>query len=641
MRLIWIRVDGYRRFSDAQTLKLDSKLVALVGPNEAGKTSLLNAIHHLGNDNPIRPGELTRSREPAEDVIVGSYLLGQEDVEELGDLEGGDAVRWLRVFKGAGGTRRVELEPDLVRDPRPRRRLLRDLDRAAKHSLVLNLDTADELVSLLERTLAALDAAPEQTAGGARKLLSQTMNALTAAEFTEGPKYLVGLPRKIEEFLAVESTPLPRTAARDRLMERLPTIALFDDDARDLSSAYELASVTDSPGAALENLADVADLDLSALLAAGQSGNLAQINTLQTRANGKLASAFGEGWRQSSVRVEFMVNAGTLHVQIRDEADEFSGLDERSDGLRQFVALMAFCLRSQIESPILLIDEAESRLHYDAQADLVDMLARQQLARQVIYTTHSMGCLPEEFGSGIRLVKLVEDKPWSTVENRFWSEAEVGLASVFFGMGATTLAFFPVRAALLVEGSSDLILLPRMVKEATGRDYVGFQVVPGLSEASRAQIPALARHGSQVLYLVDRDDGGAELSKFLTEAGISRDDIFPISRGSTPVEEIEDLLDPVVLARAVNRYNETWSPEAAEISAASLRTSPRFEAVEKACARTGAIAPGKVDLAYAVLSVVLEEPGLEVVDPKRMKGFRKTVEQISRRFEALRTTAAS
>jgi predicted ATP-dependent endonuclease of OLD family len=61
-------------------------------------------------------------------------------------------------------------------------------------------------------------------------------------------------------------------------------------------------------------------------------------------------------------------------------------------------------VRSSEHVPILLLDEIETHLHYDAQADLAQMLAKQEIVAKVIYTTHSMGCLPEDLGTGVRFI---------------------------------------------------------------------------------------------------------------------------------------------------------------------------------------------------------------------------------------------
>ncbi len=41
MKLIWIEIAGYKRFGEKSKLNTQNKLIALVGPNEAGKSSLI------------------------------------------------------------------------------------------------------------------------------------------------------------------------------------------------------------------------------------------------------------------------------------------------------------------------------------------------------------------------------------------------------------------------------------------------------------------------------------------------------------------------------------------------------------------------------------------------------------------------
>ena len=89
---------------------------------------------------------------------------------------------------------------------------------------------------------------------------------------------------------------------------------------------------------------------------------------------------------------------------------------ERSDGLRQFVALVALAAHQPNPvPPILLIDEVETHLHYNAQADLIEVPTEQNAARQIVYTTHSAACLPQDLGLGVRVVEGLGNRTASTV----------------------------------------------------------------------------------------------------------------------------------------------------------------------------------------------------------------------------------
>lgn len=88
--------------------------------------------------------------------------------------------------------------------------------------------------------------------------------------------------------------------------------------------------------------------------------------------------------------VELTVSGTDLELYVRETNGNYWQLDERSDGLRWFVALVAYLHSESVEAPpILLVDEAEQHLHYDVQADLVRAFERQEAVADVIYTTHS------------------------------------------------------------------------------------------------------------------------------------------------------------------------------------------------------------------------------------------------------------
>jgi hypothetical protein len=89
MRLISARVCGLGRLVDTE-VNLDSKVIAVVGPNEAGKSTLLPEPEYLSPDQDSIP-ESERSR--AVDVndetqtIRADFALDEEDISALGDLD--------------------------------------------------------------------------------------------------------------------------------------------------------------------------------------------------------------------------------------------------------------------------------------------------------------------------------------------------------------------------------------------------------------------------------------------------------------------------------------------------------------------------------------------------------------------------
>ena len=237
----------------------------------------------------------------------------------------------------------------------------------------------------------------------------------------------------------------------------------------------------DDPPVALANLALLARLNLQQILLAVQAGDYAAPERPIEEANTTLATFFENSWTQSGVTVRLSHHETRLHVLISSPVGPYSSIREHSDGLREFVALATFAeVHGYGERDlVLLIDEAETHLHYNAQADLIRVLDLQRAAAAVIYTTHSAGCLPEDLGGSVRVVVRTDDA-WSEIQNAFWTRG-IGFDPLLLGMGASALVFGAVRKAVIAEGATDLIALPALLREANELTSLGYQIAPGVA----------------------------------------------------------------------------------------------------------------------------------------------------------------
>jgi len=303
------------------------------------------------------------------------------------------------------------------------------------------------------------------------------------------------------------------------------------------------------------------------------------------------------GLAQSKVSVQLATDEQNLRIFVDDAGEALTSIAERSDGLKAFVALSAFlALRDTTAPPILLIDEAEQHLHYDAQADLIRILTRQTAASQVIYTTHSAGCLPQDLGAAVRVIVPADVGERSEIRNGFWDDTP-GFDSLLMAMGATTFAFSAARHAVLAEGAVETILLPRLFREATGREDPGFQVAPGLANVPKADFRRLDLVAARVAFVVDNDDNGRKIARSLERSGVPSDHIVPIAISGIGDSTIEDLLDVSAYAAAVNEELRRSHGDAVRITEDSLRTANRPHAVAEACAALDVPPPNKTAVA--------------------------------------------
>ena len=623
MRLVWVQVRGYKRLEQPTKIDLDNKLIAFIGPNEAGKTSILSALLHINSDTPFsRTGvsqELTRGVEipPNQTAVEASFLLEKPDISALPVFPTSEQVRWLDVLCYPDGSRRYRLRPRPKRDIAARQELRRALaeigaeeERSTEFAAYSELLSPQSIPPLLESLDSQDDNLPEEVLDSFNSILA----ALEAVNTEKDAGLKEGLLARIRELLAKEETGSPAAQALSILKERVPQLLLFSPEDRDLQPSYDIGA-TSSPPPALANLARLAQLDITPLSNAISEGDHPTAETLVQAANRVLKHVFKEAWSQSGVSVYLKGDGSVLHVLVEGDNNLYSSIAERSDGLRHFVALLAFVTQRDTTGvkPILLIDEVEAHLHYDAQADLVQMLARQEIASKVIYTTHSIGSLPEDLGTGVRTVEPAKKLPdRSTVNNWFWEAEGLGFSPLLFGIGASTLAFIPIRKALFAEGPADFILLPSLFREAVGTETLGFQVVPGLSTIGRDHIPLIPSQAARVAYLVDSDEGGASIEAKLKSSGVLSRSIFRLPDRDSLGLVLEDFIRIELLIAAVNELLQRRYASKHQVQPNELAGPNRPRLLKEWCVAKGIEPPSRRAIAYQVLERRHESTLLEV-----------------------------
>jgi len=534
MRLISARIRGYGRIVDSK-INLDAKVIAIVGPNEAGKTTLLKALGHVNRAEAVPVPQRSRAAEVSDQTRVTTfdYVVDDDDNRALADLDLLEPPTRASIARSAAGDNLiVDLSPPPVKAVKP-------LQDAAERLRASFTDTTlDEWIDPnttyddpesdaprdyrkeLQATIEAIDTAiaepgsalSEEIVETTRSLQTATLDGAESKQLREAYGTIIVWAERED----------PAAIARDRLWQRAPDFIMFNEADRSIQSAYTFNdALVDDPPAALENLAGTASLDLTQLLQFVRTGDIARRRSAIVQANSRMDTIFEGAWKQSNLSVHFELDGDQLRIELMEDGDNVTVFDERSAGLRMFVALIAFLkVHGSGRLPILLIDEAENHLHIDAQADLVNMFVTQEHAVKVIYTTHSPACLPPDLGTGIRVVVPRKDNfQVSDVRNSFW-QSGAGFSPLMLAMGAAAAAFTPARFVVLAEGATEMILLPTLIRAATGKTDLPYQVAPGLSEVPKDFLPKLDLEAAHVAYMVDGDDGGAKLKTALTEAGV-------------------------------------------------------------------------------------------------------------------------
>lgn len=411
MRLHSVEINGFGRIAKA-TLNLAGHVIAIVGPNEAGKSTLLDALQYLGSGETLPAGRRTRGLgvADADTIVKAKFDLDEDDRAAVKELDLASPPSTLTWSRRSGDTKQlVSIEPEVAKNPGGLVTLVKSLKKAATKAAVAKIRQAaadaalpegevDEAfftnaVDSLEIVGAAVVAAvslPDLPAV-AESNLEELRSAADRLRSLAPAAAVVSAVDAIASWVAHDVA----QEARDRLFQRRPDFLLFDGDARDLRAEYDLAAIDFSKvPSALANLAAFAELDLAQLKAAIDADDTASKDTQEKRAQKVLRERFSATWKQSEVTVSFRVEGTRFRIVIEESGDEVTPFAERSTGLRMFVSLACFlATRTLAVKPILLIDEAETHLHIDAQSDLVRAFEEEQQVAKVIYTTHSPACL--------------------------------------------------------------------------------------------------------------------------------------------------------------------------------------------------------------------------------------------------------
>lgn len=587
MRLSKAEFSGFGRLADAQ-VNLDHKVVAIVGPNEAGKTTLLKGLAYIDNGESLTVAQRSRGLPHIADdhvVVRVQYRLSEEDQAAVAHLDLNEKPTELWLFRTAGPGEAVR---NVI--PAPRKNLdtltaaLGAVSAAATDAELSTFEPTepeerdedyvenelDEMrASFADRLRESLGELGPDAGADVETQAGELDPASWIAEFEQ---YGLGgdIRSALERVQAWIDKDDPTGEVARILYDRAPDILLFSDEDRLLASSYELTEESiQTPPAALRNLSTMASLALDELWRTINNGDEGARETLVEQANQTLQTKFTQVWNQSNISAHLKINGTSLEIRIKQDGRTITQFHERSAGVQMFVALVAFLtVKGQTVPPVLLIDEAETHLHIDAQADLVNEFMTQTRAAKIIYTTHSPACLPPDLGTNIRAVVPDPDNGQrSVVEGSFWTRG-VGYSPLMLAMGAGAAAFSAARKVVLAEGATEMLILPSLIKMALEVEDLDYQVAPGLSEVPIAMYPELDLEGARVAFLVDGDKGGKELRDALVGAGVPEDRIITLGALT-----LENLLDPDAYAKViVDLINESSSGE--KISPAHLPKLP-------------------------------------------------------------------
>lgn len=485
MKLTRFRIQNYKGILDSDWVNV-CHLTALVGKNEVGKTSLLQALHKF---NPFKPTPYSIAREwprglrgarsDAQVVCAAEFELTPDEIKGLQELTAPQVtLHKVQVTKDYAGRFEVlfgdglfpeKLHPNTIDSlcgelPNPSSTLGDEFRRCAAACRAEALRLAregrfTELAQALKKQDAKLSASGK-----------------TAAQRQQEQDFRDAYLAKLSELAA--ELDQPRTLhqkAHDYIVRRLPAFVYMDEYLTFCGTAQldEIKARKERDQLTPEDETFMAILSLAELdfeqecLRAGDSDELVREERQHDLGDAEVAlnRKIGNHWGQRHYQVEFRADEYQFMTFVKDARDKaLVRLEERSRGFQWFFSFDLMLMhetRGRFKGCVILLDEPGLHLHPEGQRDLLARLEEYSRSNTLIYTTHLPFMLDLREPERIRVISetergnvVSEDLAQAEPEGKMVLQAALGIGA--------RRGWQPAGQNLLVEGAGEYWILTEL-----------------------------------------------------------------------------------------------------------------------------------------------------------------------------------
>jgi len=561
MRLTKVRIQKYRSIRDTGYFDIETAKTILVGPNEAGKTVLLQALQQLNPPPGVRKFDAlrdyprseynditTKKVDPANVTVVeGHFVLEPEDQALLFEefkscvYVSGTKLnneKWRRLDGATAIPKFADIKKDLARlcshiDSRaptaeagqpPNPKPSAGLEPITKDWLDSNPISRDYGKALRQWLSAVLQYVEEGNATE-KERHEKLVGACTVAEARANA--LAILDKRMPVFVLFSNYFRVRPLIHlEHLATRLETKVLDDEQydygnqcllkllgfsARDLSNLGKAGEPSVNNPTALQTYRD--QLDKRAY----------QLNAASVHITTEIRGVWlPDASRGESDRLRVVADGQYLKVVVEDALGVDIELDQRSEGFQWLVSFFVVFFAESADkhaNAVLLLDEPGLSLHGLKQRDFRLTISRLAEKNQTIYSTHSPFLVGPDELDLVRVVEMPDRSAGTKVHSDVTADDPAALLPLQEALGYDLAqSLFAQQRNLVLEGLTDywyLESVAQLLRDASEIDLnPQIALVPAQSAGKVVYFATILHaHKLKVAALLDSDSAGDQAAR--------------------------------------------------------------------------------------------------------------------------------
>ncbi|WEL23486.1 ATP-dependent nuclease [Candidatus Nanohalovita haloferacivicina] len=530
MKLISFNINDYRSIDDSGECYLSPSITILAGKNEAGKTSILEALESFNFNQEIDDGAKPIGKDESLPKISLTFEISEAERSLFNEVDNSLTATITKVYPNTYNLDK-KLE-DVFPGVEDRRKEMSEKLQSVIASRKGKIEkfSSIEMQEFLEE---------DNISNAVPKIIDELERAISSNNNNQQANELKEVKEKIKgaysDFLDYKE--FDKFIRRTDFSEALPKFILFDSVEDNIPNEVGFYDLKDNNF--VQDLSKISDLDPEIIK---QDEDNRAKRKHKKKVNLKLNEDYEQFWTQDASKLSVDWDSDSLYFWI-EEGAEYYEPSIRSKGkqwhLSFYTKLTAHA--NERNPPIVLIDDPGIHLHKKAQEDILRKLESLSEETKVVFTTHSPYLIDPNKLNRIRLIEKENSSGTEISKIHAGADYET-LSPILTAMGAAPSLGLEAskKNTVVVEGISDYYYL-QAFRELIEKTDSELNVVPSTGDTTMLHIaPILYGWGTDPIFLLDEDSSNGIGDKLMNEEelGISEDKIVSI-----PVEDgaIEDV----------------------------------------------------------------------------------------------------